>query len=97
MKEGYGIRITASDYTEENDTIEVKGCWAFTVSNLGTVKATIFNNITIEPNQLLPFENVADMPYAENGKLSFATNAAGKKSVQVIMAMAVKINDKCGV
>ncbi len=98
MTEGYGIVITASDYTDENDTIEVKGCWAFTVRNLGTVKATIFGNIPIAPNQVLPFPNVANMPYAENGKLSFASDAPGSKAVQIIMAMAVKINDKlkCG-
>ena len=98
MKEGYGIIISASDYTDENDTIETKGCWAFTVRNLGTVRATIFGNISIDPNQLLPFPNVADMPYAENGKLGFA-GGTGTKLVQVIMATAVKTNtgkNKCG-
>lgn len=67
----YGIRPVASSYSDNDSVLDVRGCYAFTVSNIGRVKAWLYENIALEPGQQIPFENIMGLPFVENCKLSF--------------------------
>lgn len=88
-----GIRIVPAYYGENDNILEIKGCYSFSIANKGTLKAYIWGTVEIEPGGQESFENINGWPYVENAKLEFAKGAGEKK---VLLTKAVKIGGVCG-
>ncbi len=92
--EEFGIRIVPEYYDATNSTIKVKDCLAFSVTNEGDSIAYLNELIAIQPNEVVPFPNVANLPFSENLKLEFATGGTSNK---VLVVKGVKVKMICNV
>jgi hypothetical protein len=85
----YGLRVAPNNYSEKDRTINLKGCYSFSVRNIGAVTAIIFGIVEIGPGQEMSFPNEADLPYAENSSLEWGTEI-GPKKIQVLKSVKVE-------
>ena len=79
----YAIRTVPTLFGGDDSKLDVKGVYSFTVENTGLVAATLWDVVVIQPNQGREFPSVANLPYAEDVKLSWASSASLKQLLVV--------------
>lgn len=89
-----GLRVVPSKYTEQDTSIDVLGCYSYSIYNAGTVAATLFETLPLAPGKSISYPNIHGWPYINNVQLEFE-KAAGTKLLIVTKSVLIE-HDKCG-